>query len=120
MHSCYFRSSNESLYLSQLGGLNCLPQTGFEHPVFGMGGERQYHYTTRQVESLVNLEEKNINLCKSAAGEMDQLKSEKIADKTKLLEIHEGQESVQEGVITEMKGWADNIKKSQAGCQISS
>ena len=49
MHSCYFRSSNESLYQSQLGGLNSLPQTGFEHPVFGVGSERQYQYTTRQL-----------------------------------------------------------------------
>ena len=48
MHSCYFRSSNESLYQSQLGGLNCLRQTGFQHPVFGVGSERQYHYTTQQ------------------------------------------------------------------------
>ena len=47
VHSCYFRSSNESLYQSQLGGLNCLPQTGFEQPVFGVGSEWQDHYTTR-------------------------------------------------------------------------
>jgi hypothetical protein len=32
------------------------------------------------VETLTNLIERNIKLCKSASGKMDQLKSEKIAD----------------------------------------
>ena len=55
MHSCYFRSSNESLYQSQLGGLNCLPQTGYEHPVFGVESERHYRYTTQgDLENLSN------------------------------------------------------------------
>ena len=43
-------SQNVSLYtaIDELGGLNCLPQTGFEHPVFDVESERQYHYTIRQ------------------------------------------------------------------------
>ena len=36
---------------------------------------------------LTNLIEKNIELCKSAAGKIDQLKSEKIADQKLLIEI---------------------------------
>ena len=56
--------------------------------------------------------EKNISLCKSAAGKTDQPKSEKIADQKKLLEIHEGQaESVQETAKSEMKSWTDSVKK---------
>ena len=43
------------------------------------------------VESFVNLIEKNIELCKSAAGKMDQLKSEKIADQKSIIEIQQGQ-----------------------------
>ena len=43
------------------------------------------------VETLTNLIEKNIELCKSAAGKIDQLKSEKMADQKLLIEIQQGQ-----------------------------
>ena len=55
--------------------------------------------SAKHFENSVNLVEKNNNLCESAAGKMDQLKSEKIAGQKKLLEIYLGQaESVQETV----------------------
>ena len=64
------------------------------------------------VETLTNLIEKNIELCKSAAGKIDQLKSEKIADQKLLIEIQQGQiNSVQDTVKSEMKTWADIAKK---------
>ena len=44
---------------------------------------------------------------------MDQLKSEKIADQRLLLEIQQGQiNSVQDTVKSEMKSWADVVKKN--------
>ena len=65
------------------------------------------------VETLANLIEKNVELCKSAAGKMDQLKSEKIADQKLLLDIQKGQvNSVQETVKSEMKTWAEIVKKN--------
>ena len=65
------------------------------------------------VETLTNLIEKNIELCKSAAGKIDQLKSEKIADQKLLIEIQQGQiNSVQDTVKSEMKTWADIAKKN--------
>ena len=68
--------------------------------------------SAKHFENLVNLVEKNNNVCESAAGKMDQLKSEKIAGQKKLFEIHLGQaESVQETVKSEMKSWADIMKK---------
>ena len=67
----------------------------------------------KYVESLVNLMEKNIELCKSAAGKMDQLKSEKIADQKILLDIQKGQvDSVKDTVKSEMKSWVDVVKKN--------
>ena len=65
------------------------------------------------VESLANLIEKNVELCKSAAGQIDQLKSEKIADQKLIIEIQQGQiNSVQDTVKAEMKTWADIAKKN--------
>lgn len=65
------------------------------------------------VESLMNLIEKNMELCKSAAGKMDQLKSEKIADQKMLLDIQKGQvDSVKDTVKSEMKSWVDVVKKN--------
>ena len=67
------------------------------------------------VISLLNLVEKNIDLCKSAAGKMDEMKSEKIADQKKIIEIQHGQiNSVQETVKSEMKSWADVVQKNTA------
>ena len=65
------------------------------------------------VVSLLNLIEENIELCKCAAGKMDQLKSEKIADQKLLIELQQAQmNSVQETVKSEMKSWADVVKKT--------
>ncbi|KAL5253309.1 hypothetical protein ACHWQZ_G013180 [Mnemiopsis leidyi] len=65
------------------------------------------------VNSLLHLVEKNVELCKSAAGTIDQLKTEKIADQKLLIEIQKGQiNSVQETVKSEMKSWADVVKKN--------
>ena len=65
------------------------------------------------VVSLLNLIEENIELCKCAAGKMDRLKSEKIADQKLLIELQQAQmNSVQETVKSEMKSWADVVKKT--------
>ncbi|KAL5265537.1 hypothetical protein ACHWQZ_G006308 [Mnemiopsis leidyi] len=65
------------------------------------------------VNSLLHLVEKNVELCKSAAGTIDQLKTEKIADQKLLIEIQKGQiNSVQETVKSEMTSWADVVKKN--------
>jgi hypothetical protein len=61
----------------------------------------------------MNFAEKNMQLCKSAAGKIDELKSEKIADQRLLLEMQQGQiNSVQDTVKSEMKSWADVVKKN--------
>ncbi|KAL5264420.1 hypothetical protein ACHWQZ_G005491 [Mnemiopsis leidyi] len=65
------------------------------------------------VNSLVSLIEQNVELCKCAAGKMDQLKSDKIADQKLLIELQKNQiNSVQETVKSEMKSWADVVKKN--------
>ena len=65
------------------------------------------------VESLMNVIEKNVDLCKAAAGKIDQLKTEKIADQKMLLKFQQGEvNSVQETVKSEMKSWADIAKKN--------
>ena len=70
------------------------------------------------VNSLLHLVEKNVELCKSAAGKIDQLKTEKIADQKLLIEFQKGQiSSVQETVKSEMKSWADVVKKNTIQAQ---
>ncbi|KAL5251536.1 hypothetical protein ACHWQZ_G017041 [Mnemiopsis leidyi] len=65
------------------------------------------------VTSLLGLIEQNVELCKCAAGKMDQLKSDKIADQKLLIELQQTQmNSVQETVKSEMKSWADVVKKN--------
>ncbi|KAL5253811.1 hypothetical protein ACHWQZ_G013549 [Mnemiopsis leidyi] len=65
------------------------------------------------VNSLLGLIEQNVELCKCAAGKMDQLKSDKIADQKLLIELQQTQmNSVQETVKSEMKSWADVVKKN--------
>ena len=67
------------------------------------------------IGSLMNLVEKNIELCKSAAGKIDVMKSEKIADQKLIIEAQQGQmNSVQETVKSEMKSWTDVVKKNTA------
>ena len=69
------------------------------------------------VKNLANLVDENIDLCKSAACEVDQLKSEQIKNQKKIIEAQQEQLiSVQETVKTEFRSWADvtktNIQKS--------
>ena len=61
---------------------------------------------------LVNLCEKNLNTCKSAASKLDQMKTAQIESQKKLLEIQQERiDSVQQTVKTELKSWADVVKK---------
>ena len=69
------------------------------------------------VKNLANLVDENIDLCKLAACEVDQLKSEQIKNQKKIIEAQQEQLiSVQETVKTEFRSWADvtktNIQKS--------
>ena len=67
------------------------------------------------INSLMNLVEKNTEFCKSAAGKIDEMKSEKIADQKLIIEAQQGQmTSVQETVKSEMKSWTDIVKKNTA------
>ena len=67
------------------------------------------------IGSSMNLAEKNIEFCKSAAGKIDVMKSEKIADQKLIIETQQGQmNSVQETVKSEMKSWTDVVKKNTA------
>ena len=57
---------------------------------------------------LVRVYEKNLDICKSAAVKIDQLKSDQIENQKKLMEIQGKQiDSVQQTVKTELKTWAD-------------
>ena len=61
---------------------------------------------------LVKAYEKNLNICKSEAVKIDQLKSDQIENQKKIMEIHDKQiDSVQQTVKTELKTWADVAKK---------
>ena len=67
------------------------------------------------INSLMNLVEKNTELCKSAAGKIDEMKSEKIAYQKLIIEAQQGQmTSVQETVKSETKSWTDVVKKNTA------
>ena len=62
---------------------------------------------------MVNMYEKNITLCKSAAAKFDQLKTEQIEMQKQLINNQKDQiNSVQKTVQTEMKTWADVAKKN--------
>ena len=65
------------------------------------------------VTGFVSLMEENVNLCKSAAAKIDELKSEQILNQKKLLDVQEKQiNGVQTVIKTEMKSWADVVKKN--------
>ena len=67
---------------------------------------------TEIVLRLVKAYEKNLNICKSAAVKIDQLKSDQIENQKKLMEIQDKQiYSVQQTVKTELKTWADVAKQ---------
>ena len=71
--------------------------------------------STHFVFSIVNLVEKNLSICKSAACSVDQLKAEQIDNLTKLMEIQQKQiDSVKKTVKTEMKSWAVIVQKTAA------
>ena len=71
--------------------------------------------------SFVNIFDRNLNVCKAAAAEMDQLKSEQIKNQNELIRIKNNQiNSVQETVKNEIKTWADVVNKNnEHGVQIS-
>ena len=63
--------------------------------------------------TMVRLFQKNIDLCKSAATKCDHLKTEQIEIQKQLIKTQNDQmDSVQESVKTEMKSWADVVKKN--------
>ena len=65
------------------------------------------------LKSVVHLLEKNMDLCKSAAAENDELKSEQIQNQKEIIRIQQEQiGSVQETVKEEMENWADIVKKN--------
>ena len=65
------------------------------------------------VSSFVTLMEKNVDLCKSAAVKLDELKSEQINNQKKLLEAQQKQiNGVQTVIKTEMKSWTDVVKQN--------
>ena len=65
------------------------------------------------VQNLMKLFDDNMNLCKSAAGKLDQMKSEQIEMQSKLLTIQQREiDSVQETVKAEMSSWADVARKN--------
>lgn len=65
------------------------------------------------ISSFVTLIENNIELCKTAAVKLDQLKTEQLESQKKLLEIQEDQiTGVQNVIKTEIKSWADVVKQN--------
>ena len=60
----------------------------------------------------MNVIEKNVDICRGAAGKIDQLRTGKIADQKMLLKFQQGEaKSVQETVKSEMKSWANQGKQ---------
>ena len=65
------------------------------------------------LKSVVNILEKNMDLCRSAAAENDKLKSEKIKDQKEIIRIQQAQiGSVHETVKEEMESWSDIVRKN--------
>ncbi|KAL5267611.1 hypothetical protein ACHWQZ_G004601, partial [Mnemiopsis leidyi] len=65
------------------------------------------------LENLVELFDNNLNLCKAAASSVDELKSKVMDSQNQLLKRQqEDLLSVKDTVQTEMKSWADVVKKS--------
>ena len=65
------------------------------------------------LEGFVQLFERNLELCKSAASEVDQLKSDQIKTQSEIIELQKAEVgSVKETLTTEMNSWADVVKKS--------
>ena len=67
----------------------------------------------KYMQSLVNLFESNLDLCKSAATEIDKLKSEQISNQKHLLKLQQTQMgNVHETVKTEIKTFAEIVEKN--------
>ena len=65
------------------------------------------------VEQLSKLLNNNIGLFKAAAGKIDKLQSEQIANQNKLIAIQQNKlDAVQDTVKTEMKSYSDIVKKN--------
>ena len=64
------------------------------------------------VVNLSKLAGKTIEVCKSAAGTIDDLKTEQLDIQRRLIEAqHKQNEDVQQTVNTEMKSWSEIVKK---------
>ena len=65
------------------------------------------------VMNLSKLADKSVSLCKSAAGVIDELKTEQLLSQRKLIETQQQQnDAVQQTVKSEMKSWSDIVKKN--------
>ena len=65
------------------------------------------------VESLSKVLKNNIELCKAAAGKIDEMKSEQILNQKRFIELQEEKlESVKTTVKTEVKSWSEILKKN--------
>jgi N-glycosylase/DNA lyase len=65
------------------------------------------------LEGFVQLFERNLELCKSAASEVDQLKSDQLKTQSEIIELQKAEVgSVKETLTVEMNSWADVVKKS--------
>ena len=65
------------------------------------------------VTSFISLVEEHVNLCKSAAEKVEELKDEQISNQQKLIEVLQEQfTGVQKTVKSEFKSWADVVKKN--------
>ena len=72
------------------------------------------------LEGFVQLFERNLELCKSAASEVDQLKSDQIKTQSEIIELQKAEVgSVKETLTTEMNSWADVVKKSCSQTKIA-
>jgi hypothetical protein len=67
----------------------------------------------KYLANILSLYQKNINLCRSAAAKLDQLKDEQIVLQKQLIDCQSEQiNSVQKTVKTEMKTWADVARRN--------
>ncbi len=65
------------------------------------------------VENLTKLFQSNVDLCKAAAGKIDELKTEQLSSQKTLLKLQQKKlDAVQETVKTEMESWSDIVKKN--------
>ena len=65
------------------------------------------------IENMAKCLNSNLDVCKSAAGLIDNLKSEKIKNQENVIDIQQKQlEKVQDTIKTEIRTWSDVVKKN--------